>query len=335
MVAESIARRGDRFVSSPPEAQPGLTVVVLTYNRRELLDVVLTSLADQRYSDLAMVVVDNGSSDDTLQWLHACWPQVDVVALPRNVGVTAALNVGLRATRSEFVGLLNNDMELHPDCLGELLAALRTHPEAGSAAPKLLSFHDRQVIDGAGDTFHWAGTGWRRGHGERDIGQYEQPQPIFGACGGATVYRRAALDTVGLLDEDFFAFYEDVDWSFRAQLAGFGCRYVPSAIAYHVGSATLGKGQTDFTRYHIWRNGIWVVLKDYPLPLLGWHLPRLAARQLENLWVALRDRKLGLWWRAWRDAIRGLPRTLSKRRTVQRTRRVSLRRLESVVREGR
>jgi len=321
-------------VSPSADTEPRLTAVVLTYDGRDLLDVLLRSLAAQRYRDFRTLVVDNGSTDGTSEWLSATWPQVDVLALPVNVGVTAALNAGLRAASAEFIALLNNDIELDPDFLAELLAALGAHPEAGSAAPKLLAFHDRGIIDGAGDTFHWAGAGWRRGHGERDIGQYEQSQPIFGACGGATVYRRTALDAVGLLDEDFFAFYEDVDWSFRAQLAGFGCRYVPSAVAYHVGSATIGKGDTDFTRYHIWRNGIWVVLKDYPLPLLALHLPRVAARQLENVWVAVRERKLGLLWRVWRDAMHGLPSTMRKRAAIQRTRRVSLSRLTSIVREG-
>ena len=271
--------------------------IVLTYNGRHLLEVLLPSLEAQSYRDFRTLVVDNGSTDDTSEWLSATWPQVDVLALPVNIGVTAALNAGLRAASYEFVALLNNDMELDRDFLAELLAALVDHPEAGSAAPKLLAFHDRGVIDGAGDTFHWAGAGWRRGHGERDVGQYERPQPIFGACGGATVYRRAALDAVGLLDEDFFAFYEDVDSSFRAQLAGYGCRYVPSAVAYHIGSATIGKGETDFTRYHIWRNGIWVVLKDYPLALLG--LSLRVSRSVS--WRTCGSRHASASWGCWHE----------------------------------
>jgi GT2 family glycosyltransferase len=312
--------------------QPRLTAVVLTYNGRQLLEVALPSLAEQRYRDFATIVVDNGSSDDTLEWLQASWPEVDVVALPRNIGVTAALNVCVAAAASELVGLFNNDLELDPGCLGELVQGLDEHPEAGSAAAKLLNYHDREQIDGAGDIFRWSGTAGRRGHGERDVGQYDRPQAVFGACGGAAVYRRQALERVGPFDEDFFAFYEDVDWSFRAQLAGFSCRYVPSAVAYHMGSATLGPGLSEFTRYHLWRNGIWMAAKDYPLPLLLWQLPRLLAHQLDNLREAIRERRLGLLWRAWRDALRALPRLLYKRAGVQRTRRVSLASLASAVR---
>jgi len=315
--------------------EPLVTIAVATYNGRDLLATTLSSLAAQTFRDFRVVVVDDASTDGTAEWLAKEWPEVDLIVHAVNRGVTAALNSGLEASRSEFVLLLNNDVELDSHCLDELIGALKEHPEAGSAAPKLLSAADRRRLDGAGDVFNWGGTGWRRGHGELDQGQYDKPESIFGACGGAAVYRRTAVDTVGLLDQDFYAFYEDVDWSFRAQLAGFACRYVPTAIAYHVGSATLGKGETDFTRYHTWRNGIWLVLKDYPVATLFWQTPRLAAAQLEHLVIAVRERKLGLLWRVWRDAARGLPRTMRKRILVQRLRRVTLRQLAAIVQHGR
>src|ERR1700730_5138981 len=157
---------------------------------------MLPSLAAQRFPGVRLVVVDNGSRDDSVSWLALQWPDVEVVRLPENVGVTRALNVCLDAARTEFVALLNNDLEMHPDCLAELVSALRAHPEAGSAGAKLLDFNERGVIDGAGDVFTWRGTGHRRGHGEPDRGQYDEPRAIFGACGGAAVYRRSALQEV-------------------------------------------------------------------------------------------------------------------------------------------
>ncbi|MGH3994108.1 MAG: glycosyltransferase, partial [Pseudonocardiaceae bacterium] len=169
-------------------------MAVLSYDGRHLLETMLPSLAAQEFRDYRVVVVDNGSSDGTAGWLAEHWPQVAVVALPDNVGVTPALNVCVREARTEFVGLFNNDLELHPAALGELVGALREHPQAASAGAKLVDFHDHAVLDGAGDTFAWAGTGDRRGHGERDRGQYDQPGEFFGACGGAAVYRRAAFE---------------------------------------------------------------------------------------------------------------------------------------------
>jgi GT2 family glycosyltransferase len=312
-------------------AAPLLTVAVLSYDGRHLLEVILPSLARQSFRDFEVVVVDNGSRDDTGAWLAEHWPQVQVVSLEHNVGVTAALNVCARAGRGELVGLFNNDLELDPDCLGELVAALREHPRAGWAGAKLRDFEQRDVIDGAGDVFTWAATGGRRGHGERDVGQYDQPRAIFGACGGAALYRRSALERVGEFDEDFFAFYEDVDWNLRAQLAGMSCRYVPGAVVYHMGSATIGRGLSDFTRYHLWRNTLWIIAKDLPASALLRHAPHLLLGQLVNLAVALRDRKLGIWLRVWRDALRGLPRALRKRRAVQARRRIGWRELEAIV----
>lgn len=304
---------------------------MLSYDGRHLLEVIVPSLASQRFRDFEVVVVDNGSRDDTVAWLRERWPAIEILSLPENIGVSAALNVCAHAGRGELVGLFNNDLELEPDCLGELVAALRAHPRAGWAAAKLRNFERRELLDGAGDVFTWAATGGRRGHGERDLGQYDSPQEIFGACGGAALYRRSVLEQVGDFDEDFFAFYEDVDWNLRAQLAGFSCRYVPTAVAYHMGSATLGRGLSDFTRYHIWRNTLWIIAKDLPARALARHAHQLLLGQLLNLAVAVRDRKLGVWLRVWRDALRGLPRVRSKRRAVQARRRISVHALEAIV----
>jgi GT2 family glycosyltransferase len=313
---------------------PRLTVAILSYDGRHLLEVILPSLARQHYRDFEVVVVDNGSRDDTVQWLAQSWPQVRVISLPENVGVTAALNVCAHSGEGELLALFNNDVELDPDCLGELAGALETHPQAGWAAAKLRDFQRRELLDGAGDVFTWAATGGRRGNGEPDRGQYDAPGEVFGACGGAALYRRSVLRLVGDFDEDFFAFYEDVDWNLRAQLAGFSCRYVPSALAYHMGSATIGRGLSDFTRYHLWRNQLWIVAKDLPLGAIVRHSPELLLGQLENLAMAVRARKLYIWLRVWRDALVGLPRMLRKRRHIQASRRVSLRALDALVDRG-
>ena len=306
-------------------------MAVLSYDGRHLLETILPSLAAQRFRDFEVVVVDNGSRDDTAEWLREHWPEIEVVSLPENVGVTAALNVCARAGRGELVGLFNNDLELEPDCLGEMVDTLRSHPETGWVGAKLRDFEHRELLDGTGDVFTWAGTGGRRGHGEPDRGQYDEPRAIFGACGGAAIYRRSVFAAVGEFDEAFFAFYEDVDWNLRAQLAGFKCRYVPTAVVYHMGSATIGRGLSDFTCYHLWRNGVWIVVKDLPAGALLRHGHRLALGQLMHLAVAVRDRKLGIWLRAWRDAVRALPSVLRKRREVQARRRIDLRALEAIV----
>ncbi|MGO9320646.1 MAG: glycosyltransferase family 2 protein [Solirubrobacteraceae bacterium] len=299
---------------------PRLVVAIATYNGREMLEIVLPSLCQQTFRDFRVVVVDDASSDGTVEWLAERWPQVEVVAHSRNRGVSASLNSCLRAGPSEFVALLNNDIELDPDCLGELIVALTEHPEAGAACGKLLNYSRRELLDGAGDAYTWGGSARRRGKGSSDTGQYDKPQEVFSVCAAAAVYRRAALDAVGLFDERFFFNYEDIDWCFRAQLAGWSCRYVPSAVAYHVSSATLGSAATEFKLYHNWRNQIWVVAKNYPAGALVRHAPELAYTQMRNLVLAVRIRRPFLWLRVWRDVLAALPAILADRHRIQRSR---------------
>jgi hypothetical protein len=306
-------------------------VAIASYNGRDLLAIALPALCEQTFRDFRVVVVDDASDDDTVTWLASAWPDVEVIVHPRNRGVTAALNSCLRAGHAEFVALLNNDVELDVSCLAELVRALDGHREAAVATAKLIDFRNREMLDGAGDAFTWSGYARRRGQGERDIGQYDQEQPVFGACAGAALYRRSALETVGLFDEDFFALQEDTDWSFRAQLIGFGCRYVPTAIAYHMSGATLGRGITDFSQYHNWRNSIWVVLKNYPAWALLRHGPELLLYQAHNYVWAIQTRRQRMFLRVWRDTLGRIPSILRKRRAVQSARTIGLKELERVI----
>jgi GT2 family glycosyltransferase len=321
-------------VNDEHAASPRLTVTLTNYNGRALLETMLASLDRQTLREFAVVVVDDCSSDDSVAWLREHRPDVRVVQPPQNSGVTAAMNLALSVPESELVALFNNDMELDPGCLKALVAALDRHPEAGSATPKMLDFTDRAVLDGAGDLLSWRGGGRRRGHGERDRGQFDEEGEIFGPCGGAALYRRGALARVGGFDEAYYAYYEDIDWAFRAQLAGFGCRYAPRAVLYHRGSETLGRGMTEFNAYQLWRNPIWLIAKCFPLVCILRHAPSLLRGQAGNLYTALRERKLGVWGRAMRDALRGLPAALGKRRAVQRSRTVPVARIEAAARPG-
>ena len=319
-------------MAAPDSPPPRLTVTLTNYNGRPLLEPMLASLARQTLTGFEVVVVDDGSSDDSVAWLRREWPQVRVVELAGNSGVTAAMNAALGAASTELVALFNNDMELDPACLAELVAALDRHPEAGSATPKMLNLADRTLLDGAGDLLTWRGGGTRRGHGERDTGQYDEPQEVFAPCGGAAVFRASALAAVGGFDPAYFAYYEDIDWGFRAQLRGFACRYVPGALLYHRGSETLGRGMSDFNAYQLWRNPVWLIAKCYPAQALLRHAPEILLGQAGNLYRAVRERKLGVWLRAMRDAAAGLPAALRKRRAVQASRTVPVSAVERAAR---
>jgi GT2 family glycosyltransferase len=334
MVEPVDGRAGNsRAGAAPAHARAAeITVAIPNYNGRPLLEGVLPSIFEQTLIPARTVVVDDCSSDDSVAYLRASWPEVDVVGLAENVNVTVAMNECLRAAHTELVVLLNNDVELEPDCLAQLAAALDAHPSAGAAAAKLLDFDDRHRLDGAGDIFFWRGAATRRGQGEVDDGRYDEPSPIFAACGAVVAYRRSALEQVGEFDERFVAGLEDVDWSFRAQLLGIEIRYVPSAVAYHMGSATIGRTLTPSMAYLNWRNWLWLIAKDYPASALLRHAPELAWQQAKILVLALVERRLGTWLRVWRDAIAGLPDVLRQRHEIHRRRRRGTRELESIAR---
>src|SRR3954470_452850 len=172
-------------------------IAIPTYDGRALLERYLPSVVGQGAD---VVVVDDGSSDGTSSWLASAYPGVRVV-VQENAGVSAAMNRCLaEAAGYEFVLLLNNDVELADGFVDALVAALDGHPEAGSACGKMLDALDRGVLDGAGDVVRWSGACWRRGHGERDAGQYDTAEEVISPCGGAALYRGAALRDVGGFD---------------------------------------------------------------------------------------------------------------------------------------
>ena len=304
--------------------------MIPSWNGRDLLDIVLPSLERQEYGDFRVTVVDNGSTDGTADHLRAAWPDVGVIELPENVGFAAAVNRGIEASQSEFVALVNNDMELDRAWLREMVGALRDHPRAASAAGKVLRYHEREVVDSAGDTMSWYGLSVPRGRGETDDGRYDAPGAVFSATAGAALYRAQALDDVGPFDADFFAYAEDVDWGFRAQLLGWECRYVPAAVAYHVGRATSSR-ISGLAHYLFLRNTITMVIKDYPAGALVRHAPRLAMFLAKQVSGSFRRRFAGQMLRALRDALVQLPRTLAKRREVQSRRRAGTAELDELI----
>ncbi len=245
--------------------EPGIDIVIPNWNGKKFLASCLDSLTAQTYQNVVVTVVDNGSTDSSVQFLREHYADVRVIAFSENKGFSAAVNAGITSGDSPFVFLLNNDTELAPDCLSRLIRATKTFKDEAFFSPKMLSYNERNVLDGAGDGFLRGGVGYRLGTMEADDKPYNQSRRVFGACGGAALYRRSMLETVGLFDEDFFAYLEDVDLNLRANRAGFRCRYVPEAIVYHIGSATTGSKINPLTVRLSTRNNFFVLIKNYPL----------------------------------------------------------------------
>jgi GT2 family glycosyltransferase len=309
-----------------------VSVIIPNWNGMAHLPACLDSLRHQTLKEVEVIVVDNGSTDGSLQLLERRYPEVSVLALGENRGFAGACNAGIRAARGTFVVLLNNDTEVEVNWLEEVLAAFECHPEAGMVASKMLLFDRRDRIHTAGDFYRVDGLPGNRGVWERDEGQFDEEEYVFSACGGSAAYRRSMLEQVGLLDEDFFYSCEDVDLAWRAQLAGWRCIYAPRAVVYHKLSAT-GGGKT--ASFYDGRNAIYLLIKDYPGDLWRAHWRDIFARQFHIAGEALK---------AWRGAaararlrgqlaglLLGVPRMLPKRRAVQRTRVVNRAYLERIL----
>lgn len=287
------------------------------------LPACLDSLRAQTYPQLEVIVVDNGSTDGSQALVAERYPVVRLLALGRNLGLTGGNNAGFRAARGEILVSLNNDTEAVPDFVAALAAALAEHPEAGMAAAKMRLFDRRRILHSAGDGYRVDGIPFSRGVWQPDEGQFDEPGWVFGGCGGAVAYRRAMLDAVGLFDESFFMYCEDVDLNWRAQLAGWRCWYTPEAVVYHKLSATGGGALASF---YTGRNTLWVIAKDYPGDLLRRHWPRVLRAQ----WQVTRDAL-----KAWRGTaararlrgqlagLAGWPKMLGKRSQIQSSRRVA------------
>ena len=304
-----------------------VSVVIPNWNGKHHLAICLDSLRRQTLQPEEVVVVDDASTDGSVEFLREAYPWVLLIARERNEGFTATVNAGIAASRGTLIALLNNDTELHPDWLASLVETLRDTPAAGSAASKMLRFDDRSVLDGAGDSLSRAASPYTRGFGEPDDGRYGVRENVFGACAGAALFRRRVFDTVGAFDEDFVAYYDDIDLAFRAQLAGFACVYVPEAICYHKRGASSGRegtrlGERNLTAVHV---------KDVPGPLLIVLSPLILLSRLRRLYRQIRQGAGGPALRGFLQGVGLIPAMVRKRRDVQRLRRVSLRYVVSLL----
>ncbi len=311
---------------------PGLlSIVIPNWNGARFLPTCLDSLQKQTYPETEIILVDNASTDGSQALLERDYPWVTLIALDTNRGFTGACNAGIEAAHGEFIALLNNDTEVAPGWVLAVVDAFTRHPDAGSVASKMLLFDQRDHFHTAGDYFTVDGRAGNRGVWEKDEGQFDREDYVFSACGGSAVYRRAMLDQIGRLDDDFFFSGEDVDIGWRAQLAGWRCLYTPAAIVYHRLSAT-GGGVT--ASYYDGRNLLYILAKNYPAELWRKHGGSVIRSQMRLALEALRA------WRgqAARARLRGmlagllsLPRMWKKRRAVQATRRVAIADLESML----
>lgn len=255
-----------------------IDVIIPNWNGKQVLGDCLESLRRQTFHDFETVVVDNGSTDGSADFIHSDYPEVKLIPLDKNKGFAGGVNEGIRCTKGELVFLLNNDVVLDKNCLEELYKASMEFPSISFFATKMLFRNITGFINAVGDSFGVDGYARNIGIGEPDNGQYDRVREVFSACAGAALYRRSLFEEIGLFDEDFFLILEDIDLGFRAQLAGHRCYYIPTALVQHLHSASIVK-HSSLQIYQTARNSLYVLAQNMPTILL-----------VKYLWKIIRQR---------------------------------------------
>lgn len=238
-----------------------VSVIIPTQRGIRWLPTCLASLQRQTFNNFEIVIIDNASEDGTREWLATQnTPNLRIIRNATNKGFAVAINQGIRATNGAFVAVLNDDTEVEHTWLADLLDAI-TPTEVGSVASLMLYANQPNIIQSAGIAIDTAAIAWDWLAGEPMSAAGESITPIFGASGGAALFKRAMLDQIGLYDEQFFAYLEDVDLAWRAQRAGWQCVLAPNARVLHHTSATSGEA-SPFKRYLLGRNKIWMIAKN-------------------------------------------------------------------------
>jgi GT2 family glycosyltransferase len=328
------------------DARPLVSVIVVNWNGLAYLPDCLGSLAVQSYPAMEIVVVDNGSTDGSVEYLRGGHgSRVRLVESPANLGFAGGNNLGIRAAKGAYVALINNDAAADARWVEALVGAAESDSRVGMCASKIYVWDQPGILDGAGLLVSGDGIGRGRGRLEPDREEFARDEEALLPSGCAALYRRAMLDEIGLFDEDFFAYCEDTDLGLRARIAGWRCRYVPAAVVRHRYSGSTAP-HSAFKAFQVERNRIWVVAKCFPPGMVAASVLYTLARYLLQLYAVLTGRGgaariaerqspaalAGILLRAWVAALSRLPEMLRRRRRLAPLRRISSRELAKLLR---
>lgn len=308
-----------------------ISVIIPNLNGIDFLPGCLSALEKQTFKDCEIIIVDNGSKDDSVNFIRKNYPWVKNIELSQNIGFAAACNLGIQMAKGRHVAILNNDTEVVPQWLESLSCAAERDERIGMVASKILLSLETREIDSVGMLLYPDGIGRQRGRGEIDRGQFDQEEEIFYPSACAALYRMEMLKEIGFFDEDFFAYCEDTDIGLRGRLAGWKAILAPKAVVYHKYSVTGGK-YSPFKAEHIERNRIWVVIKNLPLTwilrmpyytLLRYTIQLYGMLTSKGSTSKLRESQsikdiLFMGIRAYISSLKGLPLMLRKRKTIER-----------------
>ena len=241
-------------------------IITLNYNGKSYLEDLFVSLQAQTYKNIRVTMVDNGSNDGSSEYVREKFPWVNLIKSRTNLFFSRGNNLAVSKTNGEYILFVNNDMVLEPDVIQNLVNTViaKGKYNVASVAAKMLFYKNKRIIDSAGVVMMNNGAPFNRGIGQIDIGQYDRVEEIFGACFGAVLIRRNVYErTVGPLDNSYFGYFEDVDWSYRARIFGYKSFFCPSAVVYHDHSGTSKKLGYEWKYYLIHRNFLKTIIKNF------------------------------------------------------------------------
>lgn len=279
------------------------TIVIPNFNGMQYIQACLESLYSGTTKEIAVIVVDNASTDGSMELVRDRFPQVKLVVNQINTGFSHAVNQGIRLSRTPYVILLNNDTQADLSFVHELEKIMDNDKQKRffSASAKLVSLYDKEKIDDAGDYYCALGWAFARGKG-KCAADYDKDCDIFASCAGAAIYRRELLEEnqVGLFDEEHFAYFEDIDIGYRAKIFGYRNRFAANSIVYHAGSATSGSRYNAFKTRLASRNSVYLIYKNMPVLQILLNLPLLITGFLVKMLFFTRkgmgrDYLTGLW----------------------------------------
>lgn len=240
-----------------------VTVVIPNYNNKELLNNLLLSLSDS-ISLSQVIIIDNASDDDSANFIKNNFSEIKLIENNQNMGFAHAVNQGIKCVKTDYVFLLNNDTEIEKDTIISLLNTISNSDNIFSVSSKMIQYNNKKLLDDVGDDYNLFGFSKRRGYNQ-SITKYSLDEEVFSSCAGAALYRMSLFDEIGLFDENFESYVEDMDLSFRARLKGYKSYYSANALVYHHGSATTGSRYNPFKVKISARNNIYLIYKNMPL----------------------------------------------------------------------
>lgn len=251
------------------------TVIIPNYNGMKFIENCIKALDKETSTRYHICVVDNGSNDGSREWVEENCPQVQVISLGENTGFCGAVNAGIKASKTPYVILLNNDTEVEFGFVKALETALETEKKSFSVSAKMVDMYDKNILDGAGDLYCALGWAFALGKGKTVKENYTEPQEVFSACGGAVIYRKEILEEIGIFDQNHFAYLEDCDLGYRAQIFGYRNYYTPKAVVYHAGSGVSGSRHNEFKVTLSSKNSVYLIYKNMPVLQIILNLPFL------------------------------------------------------------